>query len=367
MSGRKTTWLWVIGVWSIVTLVYSSHLYVFHNLMMNPTTWVFQLGEAFADFVVWAALTPLVLLLAERFPLDEERWGRALVVHAPVSLVVSLVQVAGHTVVDQGLVHGTLDPADLADAFRVLFARTYHFGLLVYWTIAGIRWGLEHYKNQQVRASRLETRLAEARLETLKSQLQPHFLFNTLHAISALMHKDVAAADQMIARLSDLLRLSLDTGAAQEVSLERELELLEKYVEIERVRFQDRLTVEFDVAPETREARVPNLLLQPLVENAVRHGIAKRRGPGRIEIRAVRRDGRLELAVRDDGEGLAGGAAGGAGIGLANTRERLAQLYGSEHRLELRDAPGGGLEVAIAIPFNTIKENGDGPPARARG
>jgi hypothetical protein len=227
MAGRRSTWWIVAGAWSIVTLVYSSHLYVFHNLLSSPTSWVFQLGEAFADFVVWAALTPVVLALAERFPFDAERWGTAIAVHLPASLVVSLAQVAGHTVVDLGLVHGTLAPAELADAFRALFARTYHFGLLVYWTIAGIRWGLEHFRNQQVRASRLEARLAEARLESLRMQLQPHFLFNTLHAISSLMHRDVAAADRMVARLSDLLRLSLATSAAQEVPLALELELLE--------------------------------------------------------------------------------------------------------------------------------------------
>jgi hypothetical protein len=232
----------IVGIWAVVTLAYSSHLYVFHNLLNEPTTWLLQLGEAFADFAVWAALTPLVLLLAERFPLDRDGWRRALLVHFPASLAVSLVQVAGHTVVDMGLIHHNVAPHALASAFRELFARTYHFGLLVYWTIAAIRWGLERYKNQQLRASRLETRLAEARLDALKLQLQPHFLFNTLHAISALMHRDVAAADRMVARLSELLRLSLDTGGAQEVPLGRELELLETYLEIERVRFHDRLT-----------------------------------------------------------------------------------------------------------------------------
>jgi signal transduction histidine kinase len=363
----RTKWALILGCWAVVTLVYSSHLYVFHNLRGERTTWAFQLAEAFADFAVWAALTPLVLALAGRFPVGRERWPAAVAVHFAASLLVSLVQVFFHAVVDLGLVHGNLTGPQLADTFRTLFARTYHFGLLVYWTIAAARWAVEHYKDQQVRASRLEARLAEARLEALKMQLQPHFLFNTLHAISALMHRDVAAADRMIARLSELLRLSLDAGGAQEVSLASELELLETYVEIERIRFEDRLTVELRVAPEAREARVPNLLLQPLVENSVRHGVSRRRGPGRIEISAERSGATLELAVRDDGVGLGdSGRPGGGGIGLSNTRARLAQLYGDAHRFDLRDAPGGGVEVSIAIPFR-VAGQGDGPRPRARG
>ncbi len=357
---RSTKWALIVGAWTVVTLVYSSHLYVYHNLRGEPTTWPHELAEAVADFGVWAALTPLILLLAEQFPLDRRFWARSLAVHVPASLVVSFVQVTGHAVVDMGLVHATLGSDDFGDVFLVLFARTYHFGLLVYWAIAAARWAVEHYKNQQVRASRLEARLAEARLDALKMQLQPHFLFNTLHAISALMHRDVAAADRMIARLSELLRLSLDTNGAQEVALSRELELLESYLEIERIRFQDRLTVDVDVAPEALGANVPNLLLQPLVENSIRHGIAKRRGPGRVEISASRSGDTLELAVRDDGVGLATAGGNGNGIGLGNTRLRLEQLYGAGHRFELRERSGGGLEVAIAIPFRTEETNGNG-------
>ncbi len=357
---RSTKWALIVGAWTVVTLVYSSHLFVYHSLRGEPTTWPHELAEAAADFGVWAALTPLILLLAEQFPLDRRSWARALAVHVPASLVVSFVQVTGHTVADMGLVHRSLGSDDFGEVFRVLFARTYHFGLLVYWTIAVARWAVERYKDQQVHASRLEARLAEARLDALKMQLQPHFLFNTLHAVSALMHRDVAAADRMIARLSELLRLSLDTNGAQEVALSRELELLESYLEIERIRFQDRLTVDVDVAPEALGANVPNLLLQPLVENSIRHGIAKRRGPGRVEISASRSGDTLELAVRDDGVGLATAGGNGNGIGLGNTRLRLEQLYGAGHRFELRERSGGGLEVAIAIPFRTEETNGNG-------
>jgi two-component system LytT family sensor kinase len=348
---RWTKWGLIAAGWGVVTLVYSSHLYFFHTLRGVETTWPFELAEAAADFLVWAALTPFVFWLAGRVPFG----SRALFVHVPASLAVSLAQVALHTLADRALVHGDLSAAMYAEGFTVLFARTYHFGLLVYWTLVVARWAVEHYKNQQLRASRLEAEVARAQLDALKMQLHPHFLFNTLNAISALMHRDVAAADRMLARLSELLRLALDAGSAEEVPLSRELEFLEKYLEIEKVRFGDRLSVDVSVAAEALEARVPNLLLQPLVENAVRHGVSKRREGGRVEIRAARQDGFLELSVSDDGAGLPEGGPDER-IGLSNTRRRLEQLYGRRHRFELRNRPGGGLEASIAIPFRSAAE-----------
>jgi LytS/YehU family sensor histidine kinase len=182
-------------------------------------------------------------------------------------------------------------------------------------------------------------------------QLNPHFLFNTLHAISALVHKDVEAADRMIARLSDLLRYALESTDAQEVPLRQELGFLNRYLEIEQTRFGDRLTVRLDIAPETLDALVPNLVLQPLVENAIRHGIEPRAKPGRIDLRARRENGRLKLEVCDNGVGLPSGRIPEEGVGLSNTRARLQQLYGEGHCFELGDAPGGGLMVSVELPF----------------
>src|SRR5262245_40790860 len=198
----------------------------------------------------------------------------------------------------------------------------------------------------------LETQLAQAQLQSLKMQLHPHFLFNTLHAISALMDDDVKAARRMIARLSELLRLTLENAGQQEFSLRQELDALERYLEIEQIRFQDRLTVRLAVAPETLDASVPNLILQPIVENAIRHGIAPRSSAGWIEIRAERREGMVELQVIDDGPGLQpAGEELREGIGLTNTRARLRQLYGDEHRIEIEDAAEGGLAVKLSIPY----------------
>jgi two-component system, LytTR family, sensor kinase len=188
----------------------------------------------------------------------------------------------------------------------------------------------------------------------LKMQLHPHFLFNTLNSISALLHQDPGLADRMIARLGDFLRLTLDNSGSQEVTLQRELEFLKCYLEIERVRFQDRLTVSYDVAPETLDAMVPNLVWQPIVENAIRHAIAPRAGSGRIEVRAQRIGSKLQLQVKDDGPGLSSkqGSNGSKGVGLANTRERLRQLYGDEQRFELGSGSDRGLVVTLEIPFN---------------
>jgi len=205
-----------------------------------------------------------------------------------------------------------------------------------------------------VRALELEKRLAQAKLQALQMQLNPHFLFNTLHSISSLMHKDVEAADTMITRLGDLLRAALAGAETQEVPLREELTLLELYLAVEQVRFGSRLSVKIDVAPDALEAQVPNLILQPLVENAIRHGIEPRARPGRIELRARRENGALTVVVSDDGAGLIGNAQIKEGIGLSNTRARLRELYGANHRFELLRSEQGGVRVEINLPFHSL-------------
>ncbi len=203
----------------------------------------------------------------------------------------------------------------------------------------------------ELAASRLESQLAQANLRMLKMQLHPHFLFNTLNAISSLMHSDVEAADRMIVRLSDLLRMALEKDDRHQVPLESELDFLHRYLAIEQIRFRDRLKVDIDVEPVCLPAQVPRLILQPLVENAIRHGIAMRSAAGRLAIRARRRGARLELSVADDGPGLPPNRPLRPGVGLANTQARLAQLYGGDGSLELVDGEGGGFEVVVEIPF----------------
>jgi len=204
-------------------------------------------------------------------------------------------------------------------------------------------------KERERRSLELEATLAKSRLEALTMQLQPHFLFNALNAIAALVHKNPDAADEMLAALSDLLRLTLETSREQELPLRRELEFVERYLMIEHVRFGDRLQFELDVAPETEAALVPTFLLQPLVENAVRHGLEPRSGNGKLVIRARRDNGSLRLSVEDNGVGLSDGKPGREGIGLANTRARLHELYDGAANVELRNRDG--LTVELTLPF----------------
>ncbi len=226
---------------------------------------------------------------------------------------------------------------------------------IVFCTLIAVHNAIVYYrvsKDRAIRASLLEARLAQTQLHMLRMQLQPHFLFNTLHSISALMHKDVRRADSMVAALSDLLRMSLQNIGAQEVPLQSELEFLQRYLEIMSLRFGERLKVSMAVDPETRDARVPNLFLQPLVENSFRHGFGDL-GQGAITI-SVRRDGEmLRCDVVDNGRGLRAGHK--EGVGLTNTRQRLAHLYGDRHTFALRGAPGEGVHVTMAIPFTSFE------------
>jgi sensor histidine kinase YesM len=242
-----------------------------------------------------------------------------------------------------------------------MFFNNFDWEMMTYWAIVGLSHALRYYgeaRDRELRESQLETHLVEAQLQALQRQLQPHFLFNTLNTISALMHRNVDAADNMIARLSDLLRISLQTVGVQEVPLKQELDFLSKYLEIEQTRFRDRLTVVFDVQPDTLDALVPNLVLQPLVENAIKHGIGPKPTPGQIEIRSKRAGALLELEVKDNGVGLSAARLTdfNRGVGLANTRSRLQHLYGSSHRFEFRQPAAGGLSVLIAIPLVEVAD-----------
>jgi sensor histidine kinase YesM len=232
----------------------------------------------------------------------------------------------------------------------------FDYWILIYWFILVCLHATNfynRYRENELRAAQLESQLAQAQLLALRTQLNPHFLFNTLHSISALMHRDVRAANRMISQLSDLLRLSLEIGGAQEVPLKTEMEFVERYLEIQRTRFPDRMTLDLHVQPEALDALVPNFVLQPLVENAVRHGIATSSAGGRISIRARCEGSNVLLEVRDNGPGFPAGFSLNrhAGLGLANTQERLKQLYADEHVFAVSNAKEGGACVTILIPF----------------
>jgi LytS/YehU family sensor histidine kinase len=257
-------------------------------------------------------------------------------------------------------------PVSFGEAFVPLLVKAFNFNLLIYWVIVGVNHAFGYYRQAQdraLRATELERRLAQARLQALQMQLNPHFLFNTLNAISVLMHKDLKSADRMLGRLADLLRYALDSSAEQEVPLQRELEFLERYLEIERTRFGQRLTVSIEVDSRLGGALVPTLILQPLVENAIKHGFEPRSRAGRIELRGREEEGRLVLTVRDNGPGLDSTRSPGKGIGLANTRARLEQLYGTAQEFTLRNVDGGGLEAVVVLPLRWQNTGGSAQPA----
>jgi sensor histidine kinase YesM len=315
----------------------------------------------------WVSLTPGILWLTRRFPFDRAQWKLSIPVHIAGVLVATSLHVVFAVALRIATYYAFGESIDtwLHEAQEMLFLN-FDWEMMTYWTIVGVGTALRYMHEAQAKelsAAQLETRLVEARLHTLQRQMQPHFLFNTLNTISALMHRDVDAADAMIARLSDLLRMSLQRVGVQEVPLKEELDFLSKYLEIEQTRFRDRLTVVFDVESESLDALVPNLLLQPLVENAIKHGIGPRPTPGQVAVRARVNGAMLELDVQDNGVGLSAARLTdfNRGVGLSNTRSRLDHLYGSLHRFEFRQPAEGGLLVCIAIPMAELasEEHGE--------
>jgi two-component sensor histidine kinase len=304
------------------------------------------------DAWFWAGLTIPVFWLALRFRFTRRGWPLALGVHVVGATAASLVSILFNLKATQLLVPGF--DIQFSGYFRQVFFTNFQWYLL----LMGLAYGLENLRrlrDRDVQAAQLGERLAQARLEALKMQIQPHFLFNTLHTISELIHEDPDAAERMLTRLGDLLRLTVDNAQSHEVSLAQEMEFLEAYLEIQRTRFSDRLEVLVNVADDTREAMVPNLVLQPLVENAIRHGAASTGGLGRILVKAVRVDGRLRMEVHDNGAGprTAERPRTRQGVGVKNTRARLEQMYGADGRLELSHCPIGGTVAAVEIPYRS--------------
>jgi signal transduction histidine kinase len=306
---------------------------------------------------LWALFTPAIIWLSQHFRFERQGLWRALLVHLPSVLVFSLTHIATITCIQWWFARAQGHPFPLLSELRRSALLNFDWEMMTYWTIVGLSHAVLYYRESRDRAlrtSQLETRLVEAQLKALQQQLHPHFLFNTLHAISALMHRDVEAADRTLMRLSDLLRLTLEHIGQQEIALQAELDFLAKYLQIEQTRFADRLIVRFDVQPETLDTLVPNLILQPLVENAIKHGVAKKSGLGHIDISARRDGDKLHMEVRDDGVGLSEDAltALQKGIGVSTTRARLQHLFGADHRFEFHRQTTG-LAVIVAIPWRT--------------
>jgi two-component system LytT family sensor kinase len=337
--------LLIWGGWTLYALFSGSQTYL-SRAYQNKLPWKPAFQYALADSYTWALLTPLIFLAAGWLVIRRDNWWWTVPALIAGSLGFALLHLEVF-VRELPLIGYRVVPNMMQSLFRARL----HSNLLTCWVLFGLRHAIEYYRryrSREVTASRLEAQLAQAQLEVLKMQLQPHFLFNTMHAISALLYRDPEAADRMIARLSDFLRLTLDSAGVQEVSLKREMEYLDKYLEIEQVRFGERLVIHRDVRADTLDLMVPNLVLQPLVENAVRHGIAPRAAGGSIKVTARREGSALVIEVSDDGLGPNGVLI--EGVGLTNTRARLAQLYGAGAKLELEPAVGGGFTSRLTLP-----------------
>jgi signal transduction histidine kinase len=365
----------IVGVATALGIFSSLQAYNYVSLFTDaPRPFHFLLALNVTYWYAWAVLVPGMVWMARRYRFGRHTWRRAAAMHAVGVLAFTcahaVLTVSSRVLIVEALGGGDElvgRPLEWWPSFRELFFLNFDWEMMTYWAIIGVSHAFDFHRESQERelaAAQLETRLAEAQLQALQRQLHPHFLFNTLHTISALMHRDTEAADAMLERLSDLLRLTLDRIGTQQLSLKDELDFIEKYLDIERSRFGDRLRVHLEVEPGVLDASVPNLLLQPLVENAVRHGIAPKVGGGRIDIAARREADRLHLTIRDDGFGLPADTlqAFNRGVGLSNTRSRLEHLYGGRHRFEFHRPAGGGLEVTIVIPFSLERATAGGPP-----
>jgi two-component system, LytTR family, sensor kinase len=363
-------WLLVLVGWMLIGSSFTLNYYLFSQhyvaIFKQPPSLREMAVWELPYWVLWAALSPLIFRIARHFRLDRESWPRSVLVHISACLFISIAHRTIYLFVCWLLhVAAYQQLTSISQLYNLFVFFNLPTGFMSYAAFLLVSHAIVYYHRYQegeVKASRLEAELvqaqlqvAQAELQALKMQLHPHFLFNTLNSISSLLEEDPEAADEMIARLGDFLRLTLENSGAQEVTLQEELEFLRCYLEIERVRFQDRLSVGLQVEPDALEARVPNLILQPIVENAIRHGITARLAAGRIDIQATCNDQVLRLRVTDNGPGLAAAGAGSLkeGLGLANTRARLEQLYPAAHRFELASVAEGGLQVLLEIPFET--------------
>lgn len=363
-------WAASAAIWILISIAATLTIYQMYRMMGESK----QLREIatmeFCQMLSFLPLTPFAFGLALRYPIQRGNWLKPILVHAGAALVFTL----GHVVVRGFTPYGYWDPKHLAWTYTFWdsYTHSWRFSLSLlnriylgnvvddvssaYLPITLVGHAILYYQRLQekeIRATQLEGQLAKTRLQMLKNQMQPHFLFNTLHSISALMLTNVTAADRMMTSLSDLLRMSLEDNGNQLTTLSREVEFLDVYLDIEKARFEDRLSVFFEIEPEALDAQVPHLLLQPLVENAIRHGLSKCSRTGKIEIVAKRERDYLAVWIRDNGAGFLEPPEElfKQGLGLSIARERLETLYADKQRCEIRSIADGGAEVHLRMPF----------------
>jgi len=332
----------VAAVFTAIAVLFTGQVWVDYAYAGAAVSWPRALWLSAIDWWLWAALTPMVLAITRRVPLARSHLGKALAVHAPASIALTIVTTALQVLLAGSLAGVTRQPTSFLKPYVNLFT---------YWAIVGVALAMRQHRDARaraLRASQLEADLARAELDALRMRLNPHFLFNTLNGISGLMRENVEAADLMLTRLSDLLRLTLDHATVQEVPLKDELDVVRQYVEIQVLRLGDRLRVSIDAPADTFALMVPSLSLQPLVENALKHGAERIPGAATVVVQARRSGETLEIAVSDDGPGPVGEVR--AGTGLDTTRQRLRHLYGDAARLSLESRHPRGAVARLTLP-----------------
>ncbi|HEX6048594.1 MAG TPA: histidine kinase [Gemmatimonadaceae bacterium] len=374
LVGSRPRWSLILLAWLIpasIAVLQAVAGYALRGVLEQEWMWAFM---QFPRWMSWALVTPIIFHAAERFPFRRGATGRAIAVHLVIAILVgSAVELVWMW--PSLWLAGVLEPEQMArmrpsaaEIFSGAILSRLLSGIFTYAAVLGIANAFGYYRRfreREVRAAQLEAQLALAQVQALKMQVHPHFLFNTLHAVTVLIREDPAAATRVVTRLGDLLRLTLSRATTAQVSFRRELEILTLYLDIERTRFHDRLVVRYDVQPATLSALVPDLILQPLVENAIKHGVSPNAGTGCIDVHS-RRDGEwLVLEIRDNGAGLAPGERPRDGVGLTTTKARLERLYGARHELTLENHPEGGFVARIRVPFQLSADDRHEVPADA--
>jgi len=350
-ESRSLAWNWqkiapTVGVWSALGLLFTPQTFLVNLHSPTPLNWWQAFVSTMFPFMLWALLTPPIFRVCDRFPLENRQIFRRVGLHFLMSILFGIAHLFLMEYGERMLLPWAenYSPPIPATALILNFLAN---NIMFYWGILAVNHAINYFQKYQDR----EFRLVEARMQALKTQLNPHFLFNTLNAISELVYISPPAADKTITELSDLLRITLEKDDAQEISLKDEIEFVGKYLNIQQTLLGERLKVEMSIEPETFDALVPNMFLQPLVENAVRHGIAPRKSGGMLSLAARRKNDRLAIIVEDDGTGLNANWLANGGIGLANTRARLAHLYGENYRFDIEKSELAGTRVTIEIPF----------------
>jgi two-component system LytT family sensor kinase len=361
-TGRRDSllkWGLIFGFWNALGFLYSTQVYFENsNETRNISFWLLFCWQLFGYWYGWFLFTPCILWLGTKFPLERNSWQKNGLIHTAFLIILLITHSFWYVLL--GIVtnpyHIQQKYDEVGGYLQYRITHQFYIELMFYVMILGVGNAFDYYRRfreREFRATQLESQLAVSQLQVLKMQLHPHFLFNTLNAITALVRgQNNKAAVKMLVGLSDLLRYTLQSADQQEVPLSEEIEFLKLYLDLQQMRFSDRLEVEMHIDPNSLEINVPNLILQPLVENSIRHGLSQQVSAGFIRIKTRCANGKLQVKIYDNGRGLPENwiLENNEGIGLANIRERLRQLYGDDYRFDLRNQKSGGVEATLEIP-----------------